>query len=126
MKTNLLSRDQKLLLKKIRKCALDVRACPRLTVFRACQLISLGFHESNSNVLELLIRSMPDTFGRNLKFFNKGENEISWDERWLVTLIDCVSRADFDSVHFLINSVVQKEYRAEFKTLASETWRISA
>jgi hypothetical protein len=113
-------------LERARACALEVRAYPRLDILRACQLISLDIDLLSSEMLEIFIRSLPQAFGRQIIIHRPGAEQLSWDEKWLLSIIEAVSRADYDSVHFLIESVVKQKHRREFLTIAHELWKISA
>tara|TARA_B100000900_G_scaffold410565_1_gene428578 strand:- start:113 stop:484 length:372 start_codon:yes stop_codon:yes gene_type:complete len=115
-----------LLLERARACALEVRAYPRLDILKACQLISLDIDLLSSEMLEIFIRSLPQAFGRQVIIHRPETQELSWDEKWLLSIIEAVSRADYDSVHFLIETVVKRKHRREFMTIAHELWKISA
>ena len=114
------------LLERARACAMEVRAYPRLDILKACQLISLDIDLLSSEMLEIFIRSLPAAFGRQVVIHNPGTKQLSWDEKWLLSIIEAVSRADYDSVHFLIRSAVKQKHRREFLTIAHELWKISA
>ena len=114
------------LLERARACAMEVRAYPRLDILKACQLISLDIDLLSSEMLEIFIRSLPEAFGRQVVIHNPGTKQLSWDEKWLLSMIKAVSRADYDSVHFLIRSAVKQKHRREFLTIAHELWKISA
>ena len=105
---------------------MEVRAYPRLDILKACQLISLDIDLLSSEMLEIFIRSLPEAFGRQIVIHNPGTKQLSWDEKWLLSIIEAVSRADYDSVHFLIRSAVKQKHRREFLTIAHELWKISA
>ena len=126
METTILTNPEAILLERARACALEVRAFPRLDMFKACQLISCEIELLSSEMLELFIRSLPQAFGRQSIFHLPGTGRLSWDEKWLLSIVNAVSRADYDSVHFLIQSVVRKKHRREFTKIASELWKISA
>ena len=99
---------------------------PPLRYFKACQLISLDIDLLSSEMLEIFIRSLPEAFGRQIVIHKPGTKQLSWDEKWLLSIIEVVSRADYDSVHFLIRSAVKRKHRREFLTIAHELWKISA
>ena len=105
---------------------MEVRAYPRLDILKACQLISLDIDLLSSEMLEIFIRSLPEAFGRQVVIHNPRTKQLSWDEKWLLSMIEAVSRADYDSVHFLIRSAVKQKHRREFLTIAHELWKISA
>ena len=115
-----------LLLERARACALEVRAYPRLDILKACQLISLDIDLLSSEMLEIFIRSLPEAFGRQIVIHHPGTKQLSWDEKWLLSMIEAVSRADYDSVQFLICSAVKQKHRSEFLIIAHQLWKISA
>jgi hypothetical protein len=121
-----LNKSDFIFLERVRACAKEVRAYPRLDMFKACQLISMDIELLSSEVLEILVRSLPQAFGRQLTIHPPGTLHISWDEKWLLSLVNSVSISDFDSVKFLVKSVVKKNHHRDFFTIASELWKISA
>ena len=121
-----LNKSDFIFLERVRACSKEVRAYPRLDMFKACQLISMDIELLSSEVLEILVRSLPQAFGRHLTIHPPGTLHISWDEKWLLSLVNSVSISDFDSVKFLVKSVVKKNHRRDFFTIASELWKISA
>ena len=78
-------------LERVRACAKEVRAYPRLDMFKACQLISMDIELLSSEVLEILVRSLPQAFGRHLAIQPPGTLHVSWDEKWLLSLVNSVS-----------------------------------
>jgi hypothetical protein len=121
-----LNKSDFIFLERVRACAKEVRAYPRLDMFKACQLISMDIELLSSEVLEILVRSLPQAFGRHLAIQPPGTLQVSWDEKWLLSLVNSVSISDYDSVKFLVKSVVKKNHRRDFFTIASELWKISA
>ena len=126
VETTIPTKAEAILLERARVCALEVRAYPRLDMFKACQLISLEIELLSSEMLEIFIRSLPQAFGRQITIHLPGTARLSWDEKWLLSIVNAVSRSDYDSVHFLIQSVVRQKHRREFLTIACELWKISA
>ena len=121
-----LHKGQKALLNRIRMSASDVRSYPRLDVFKACHLISFDSDLLDNEVIEMFLRTMPQATGRNMIFYRPFTDALSWDERWAISLIEAVTRADFDSVYFMISAVVKEKYRHEAMQIASSMRKISA
>ena len=121
-----LTDNQLRLLERIRRCASQVRCYPRLDVFEACQLISYDADLLDSEATQMFLRTMPQAIGRRLVIYRSHTNALSWDERWIISLIESVTRADYDSVYFMVNAVVQKKYRREAMQIASSMVKISA
>jgi hypothetical protein len=113
-------------LQEIRHLKLTTRASPRIDVFEACQLITLHTWDADINGLELLIQTLPQVIDRNIRVNKPHNTFLSWDERWLVSLVRSVCANDFDSVHFLIRVLIPKMYQSEIKTITSELLKFSA
>tara|TARA_B100000768_G_C11052904_1_gene279127 strand:+ start:181 stop:561 length:381 start_codon:yes stop_codon:yes gene_type:complete len=113
-------------LQEIRHLKLTTRASPRIDVFEACQAITLHNLGAGINGLDLLIQTLPQVIDRNLKVNQPHDTFLSWDERWLVSLVRSVCANDFDSVQFLIRVLIPKMYQSEIKTITSELLRLSA
>ena len=79
---------------------------PKIDVFKACELVQLDIELLTPELLSIFIRSLPQAFGRSTHFLPTGTSELSWDEKWLISLVSAISRADYDSVHFLISEAL--------------------
>ena len=114
-----LSNVEASLLEEIRDHAKKVRSLPRIDIFKACDLVQIDFELITPEILSLFIRSLSQAFGRPINFSEPGAMNMTWDEKWLVTIISAVSRADYDSVNFLIKSVVQPVHQEPCRSFVS-------
>ena len=122
----LLNADQNIILERVRACAKEVRCYPRLDMFQACQLIGLDVDLYDAEALEIFIRTIPQALGRKINVNLPFTNDISFDEKWVIAVIEAVTRADYDSVHFLITSTIDKRYQQQTRQLCSALWKITA
>ena len=90
---------------------------PKIDVFKACELVQLDIELLTPEILSIFIRSLP-SFGRSTHFLPTGTMELSWDEKWLISLVSAISRADYDSVHFLIKSGIKPIHQEPCQSIA--------
>ena len=107
------------LLEEIRDHARKARSLPRIDIFKACDLVQIDFELITPEILSVFIRSLSQAFGRPVNFSEAGAKSLTWDEKWLVSIVSAVSRADYDSVNFLIKSVVQPVHQDQCRSLVS-------
>ena len=107
------------LLEEIRDHAKKARTLPRIDIFKACDLVQFDIELITPEVLSIFVRSLPQAFGRPVNFSQPGAIALTWDEKWLVTLVSAVSRADYDSVNFLIKSAVKPVHQEQCRSLVS-------
>lgn len=105
-------------LNRLRLLSMRCRAARRIDVFSACALLAIDRVEAAQAFAEALLRAMPQATGKPLNFLFPGARERSFDESWLLRLLDAVRRADEDSVSFLIASRVRQPYRRQIVYLA--------
>ena len=117
-----LSDDEFNLLEEIREHAKKARSLPRIDIFKACDLVQIDFELITPEILGIFIRSLSQAFGRSVKFSEAGAKNLTGDEKWLVSLVSAVSRADYDSVNFLIKSSVKPPHQEQCKSLASHLY----
>ena len=108
------------LLEEIRDHAKKVRSLPRIDIFKACDLVQIDFELITPEILSIFIRSLSQAFGRSINISNTGASSLTWDEKWLVSLVSAVSRADFDSVNFLIKSAVKPVHQDQKSKVQKE------
>ena len=114
------------LLEAIREQAKQARSLPKLDVFKACELVQLDIELLTPELLSIFVRSLPQALGRLPHFFPSGTLELSWDEKWLVSLVSAISRADYDSVHFLIKTGIKPMHQKPCESIALHLWKITA
>ena len=107
------------LLEEIRDHAKKARSLPRIDIFKACDLVQIDFELITPEILSVFIRSLSQAFGRPVNFSEAGARSLTWDEKWLVSVVSAVSRADYDSVNFLIKSAVQPVHQEQCRSLVS-------
>ena len=107
------------LLEEIRDHARKARSLPRIDIFKACDLVQIDFELITPEILSVFIRSLSQAFGRPVNFSEAGAKSLTWDEKWLVSIVSAVSRADYDSVNFLIKSAVQPVHQEQCRSLVS-------
>ena len=107
------------LLEEIRDHAKKMRSLPRIDIFKACDLVQIDLELITPEILSVFMRSLSQAFGRSVNFSEAGARSLTWDERWLVSIISAVSRADYDSVNFLIKSAVQPVHQEHCRSLVS-------
>ena len=95
------------------------RSLPRIDIFKACDLVQIDFELITPEILSVFIRSLSQAFGRPVNFSEAGARSLTWDEKWLVSVVSAVSRADYDSVNFLIKSAVQPVHQEQCRSLVS-------
>lgn len=107
------------LLEEIRNHAKKIRSLPRIDIFKACDLVQIDVELITPEILSVFMRSLSQAFGRSVNFSEAGARSLTWDEKWLVSIISAVSRADYDSVNFLIKSAVQPVHQEHCRSLVS-------
>ena len=107
------------LLEEIRDQAKKIRSLPRIDIFKVCDLVQIDLELITPEILSVFIRSLSQAFGRPVNFSEAGARSLTWDEKWLVSVVSAVSRADYDSVNFLIKSAVQPVHQEQCRSLVS-------
>ena len=90
----------------VRLVALDCRAAARADLFHACAVLSQDQGVAKHAFAETLAKCLPQVLGCKPVLYAPGICEMSFDEAWLVRLIQSSIRKDFDSFSFLIRSRV--------------------
>ena len=107
------------LLEEIRDQAKKIRSLPRIDIFKVCDLVQIDLELITPEILSVFMRSLSQAFGRPVNFSEAGARSLTWDEKWLVSIISAVSRVDYDSVNFLIKSAVQPVHQEQCRSLVS-------
>ena len=107
------------LLEEIRDLAKKARSLPRIDIFKACDLVQIDFELITPEILSVFVRSLSQAFGRPVNFSDAGTSSLTWDEKWVVSVVSAVSRADYDSVNFLIKSAVKPVHQEQCRSLVS-------
>lgn len=106
------------LLATIRIAALECRASARLDLFRACAMLGPDREAAAGMSLDALLRTLGQALGRTPRFYRPGTANLSFDERWLLSLLTALRRQDAHSATFLIHSRVPHHARRSVAFLA--------
>ena len=90
----------------VRLVALGCRSAARTDLFQACAVLSHNKTVAQSAYAETLVKCLSQALGTKPVFFAPGVQEISFDEAWLMRLIQSSHRKDHHSFRFLIRSRV--------------------
>ena len=121
-----ISSDEQELLEVFREQAKQARSLPKMDVFKACELVQLDIELMTPELLSIFVRSLPQAFGRSTHFLPVGTLELSWDEKWVISLVSAISRADYDSVHFLIKTCIKPTHQKPCQSIALHLWKVTA
>lgn len=100
-------------LDKLRVIAGRCRCTARLDVFQACDLIDPDDTRAADCFATALVRTLPQCLNHYPQLRGPGA-PASFDETWLLQLLDCAKRGDDDSLRFLILRRVPAIYRHRF------------
>ncbi|MEM6637110.1 MAG: hypothetical protein AAF667_14610 [Pseudomonadota bacterium] len=98
--------DAREFLNYLRITALNCRSAARADLFRACAMLETDTGVAKSAHAELLMRCLPQVIGKMPKILRPGEQEISFDEAWLLRLFEACRNDDGASFAFLIRTRV--------------------
>lgn len=114
------------LLTRIRLSALHCRVAARTDLFEACAVLSMDRETARTAHIEVLTRCLIQALGRRPVFYRPGVSEISFDEAWLMRLVETAANDDLASFTFLIRSRVLKPARRNLSLLVDQIARIHA
>lgn len=66
---------------------------------------------------ESLAECLPEALGRPLVIYRPAEPCVSFDEAWVLSMLERIDSADWDSLHFLIARRVCREMRVAVRVL---------
>ena len=121
-----ISSDEQELLEAFREQAKQARSLPKMDVFKACELVQLDIELMTPELLSIFVRSLPQAFGRPTHFLPVGTLELSWDEKWVISPVSAISRADYDSVHFLIKTCIKPTHHKPCQSIALHLLKVTA
>lgn len=104
-------------LNRLRLSAMRCRASARVDVSEACILLCVDEAQSAFRFEEALLRSLHQGFGRKPRFYAVGAKEESFDERWLLQVLDAAEQGDMVSVEFLVRSRIAKTMQRSIRFL---------
>ncbi|MEE4188149.1 MAG: hypothetical protein V2I76_06845 [Roseobacter sp.] len=74
--------------------------------------------------LATLLRVLQERLGKRLVFFEPGASDVSFDERWVLNLLDALRARDTDRYQFAMLSRLTKADAAEVHFVACKAARI--
>ncbi|PZO66021.1 MAG: hypothetical protein DI498_08080 [Paracoccus denitrificans] len=95
------------------------RAKARLDLFHACSMLAADRSESAQAYADALLRALCAGSPKPIRIHSPGEQAISFDERWLISLLDAVRRDDIHSRDFLLRSRLSHADRRQIGWLAT-------
>lgn len=104
------------LLNKLRFLAMSCRCSARLDLFRACEMLGDDAQNAADSYALALMRTLPQALGTR-PVIRAPDADPSFDELWLMRMIERATAGDNDSLTFLINSRVHTTHRHAFAPL---------
>lgn len=105
-------------LNRLRLLSLRCRAARRIDVFSACALLSLDRSEAAHAHAAAFLRALPQALEKAPVFHIPGAREISFDEAWILRLLQAIRQRQGDSIAFLIASRIRPCHRRQIAFLA--------
>ena len=93
-------------LNHLRLVALECRSAARADLYQACAVLTHDKTVAQRAYAETLVKCLCQALGKKPVFYAPGVREVSFDEAWLMRLIQSSAGADFNSFEFLIRSRV--------------------
>ena len=90
----------------LRLVALDCRSAARADLYHACAVLAHDKTVAQRAYAETLVKCLSQALGKKPVFYAPGVRTVSFDEAWLMRLVQSSAGADFDSFAFLIRSRV--------------------
>lgn len=106
-------------LNALRLAAMRCRARARVDLFNACALLANERAVAAPAYAEALLRTLEQGLSKRPTFYVPGSIDVSFDERWLMTLIFAFRANDLDSAAFLIARRIAPQARRSVGFLAA-------
>lgn len=103
----------------IRQRANAAQTAARLDLFKACAVLSMRDQPSAHDFADAVARTLEQALGQTPDWRAPGAPELSFDEHWLMRLVERSLACDSGSVAFLISSRVQRGKRASLAYLVN-------
>lgn len=101
-------------LNRLRFLAAGCRASARLDLFRACDFLDPDDSVVARASATAIVRTLDQAIGTKAVLFTPGTSEASFDEAWLLRLIERCRARDHSSIDFLLKCRVLPERRSAF------------
>jgi len=99
------------LLEHLRHVSRATRCKGYMDMFGACAALSGNRTIAAHAASEVLVRCLSQALGRRPVLYRKGEEDTSFDEKWLIALARSLKSGDDASATFLLSSRVPKHAR---------------
>lgn len=99
------------LLEHLRRSARAGRCKRYIDLFGACAALSTNRHGAAQAASDVLMRCLSQALGHRPVFYREGEQDTSFDEKWLIALARSLRTGDEASATFLLCSRVPKHLR---------------
>lgn len=99
------------MLHRIRRAAARSRARARLDLFGACAMLSTDRDIAGRAYLDTFLRTVEQGLGRAPVIYCEACPQMSFDESWVLALLDAHRRGDRDSFAFLLCSRLSRAAR---------------
>ncbi|KQI73295.1 hypothetical protein AN191_03310 [Loktanella sp. 5RATIMAR09] len=99
------------LLDHLRDVARSNRCKAHIELFGACAALSTNRNIARHAAAEVLVRCLSQALKHRPAFYRVGEQDTSFDEKWLIALARSLKNGDEASAAFLLNSRVPKHAR---------------
>lgn len=107
-----LSAKSRARLRALRDAARRTRFRPYCSLEQTCLLDQHRVHP-----FESLAACLPQAIERRLTIYRVGEDSLSFDEAWILAMLDRIDATDWDSLHFLIARRVHRPARVAVRML---------
>ncbi|WP_208353858.1 hypothetical protein [Pseudaestuariivita rosea] len=99
------------ILNHLRFVAAKCRVAARTDLFQACAMLSVDKQTARDTHAHVLMRCLAQAIGKRPVLHAPGTAEVSFDESWLMRLIETAAGQDDDSFQFLLRSRVPAHAR---------------
>ncbi|WP_424972110.1 hypothetical protein [Dinoroseobacter sp. S76] len=107
-----LSKRSQAHLTALREAARTTRFRPYRSLEQTCLL-----DRHRAHPFESLTACLPEAIDRRLTIYRVGEDSLSFDEAWILAMLDRIDATDWDSLHFLIARRVCRPARVAVRML---------
>jgi len=99
------------ILNELRLSAMKCRAAARTDIFEACALLTLDGEDGKRTFIATFVTCLPTAVQKQIKWFQPGTGEHSFDEAWVMRCINAIETGDSSSIEFLLRSRVTPHER---------------
>lgn len=107
------------LLNRLRFLSAKCRSAARLDLFKACALLSDAPETAGEGFATALVRTLGQALEHPPVFYGPGRKDRSFDEDWLLRVIERTAAGDAESVSFLLRRRVARHHTQALAFLIS-------